>query len=135
MFDSLSEKLQGAFRKLGGKGKLSEKDIDEALRDIRMALLEADVNYKVVKGFLADIKEEAMTEEVLRSLTPSQQVIKIVNSNLVKLLGKRSSDLKLDGKMPAVILLAGVQGSGKTTSAAKLASYLKQKGRKVMLAA
>ena len=135
MFDSLSEKLQGAFRKLGGKGKLSEKDIDEALRDIRMALLEADVNYKVVKSFLADIKEEAMTEEVLRSLTPSQQVIKIVNSNLVKLLGKRSSDLKLDGKMPAVILLAGVQGSGKTTSAAKLASYLKQKGRKVMLAA
>ncbi|MBO4361024.1 MAG: signal recognition particle protein [Eubacteriaceae bacterium] len=135
MFDSLSDKLQGAFRKLGGKGKLSEKDIDEALRDIRMALLEADVNYKVVRSFLADIKEEAMSEEVLRSLTPSQQVVKIVNSNLVKLLGTRSSDLKLDGKMPAVILLAGVQGSGKTTSAAKLALYLKEKGRKVMLAA
>lgn len=135
MFDSLSDKLQGAFRKLGGKGKLSEKDIDEALRDIRMALLEADVNYRVVKSFLADIKEEAMSEEVLRSLTPSQQVIKIVNQNLVKLLGTRSSELKLDGKMPAVILLAGVQGSGKTTSAAKLASYLRQKGKKVMLAA
>ena len=135
MFDSLSEKLQGAFRKLSGKGKLSEKDIDEALRDIRMALLEADVNFKVVKSFLAEVKEDAMSEEVMKSLTPSQQVIKIVNEHLVRLLGTRSSELKLDGKMPAVILLAGVQGSGKTTSAAKLARYLKEKGRKVMLAA
>lgn len=135
MFNSLSDKFQNTFKKLGSKGKLSEKDIDEALREIRMALLEADVNFKVVRSFLAEIKEDAMSEEVLKSLTPSQQVIKIVNQKLVKLLGTKHSELKTDGRMPAVILLAGVQGSGKTTSAAKLALYLKEKGKKVMLAA
>ena len=135
MFDSLGEKIQGAFKKLGAKGKLSEKDIDEALRDIRMALLEADVNFKVVKSFLADIKEEALSEEVTKSLTPSQQVIKIVDRNLCKLLGSKASELKLSSHFPTVILLAGVQGSGKTTSAAKLALHLKEKGKKVLLAA
>lgn len=135
MFDSLGDRLQFTFKKLGAKGKLSEKDIDEALREIRMALLEGDVNFKVVKSFLADVKEQAMSEEVLKSLTPSQQVIKIVNKQLCKLLGSKTVDLKLDGKMPAVILLAGVQGSGKTTSAAKLANFLKDKGKKVLLAA
>ncbi len=135
MFDSLGEKIQGAFKQLGAKGKLSEKDIDEALRDIRMALLEADVNFKVVKSFLADIKEEALSEEVTKSLTPSQQVIKIVDRNLCKLLGSKASELKLSSHFPTVILLAGVQGSGKTTSAAKLALHLKEKGKKVLLAA
>ena len=135
MFDSLGEKIQGAFKKLGAKGKLSEKDIDEALRDIRMALLEADVNFKVVKSFLADIKEEALSDEVTKSLTPSQQVIKIVDRNLCKLLGSKASELKLSSHFPTVILLAGVQGSGKTTSAAKLALHLKEKGKKVLLAA
>ena len=135
MFDSLGEKIQGAFKKLGAKGKLSEKDIDEALRDIRMALLEADVNFKVVKSFLADIKKEALSEEVTKSLTPSQQVIKIVDRNLCKLLGSKASELKLSSHFPAVILLVGVQGSGKTTSAAKLAFHLKEKGKKVLLAA
>lgn len=135
MFDSLGNRLQATFKKLGSKGKLSEKDIDEALREIRMALLEGDVNFKVVKSFLADVKQQALEEEVLKSLTPAQQVIKIVNRQLCKLLGGKTVDLRIDGKMPAVILLAGVQGSGKTTSAAKLANFLKGKGKKVLLAA
>ncbi|NLW70882.1 MAG: signal recognition particle protein [Eubacteriaceae bacterium] len=134
MFNQLGEKIQGAFKKLSGKGKLTEKDIDEALREIRMALLEADVNFKVVKSFLAEIKELSMGEEVQKSLTPGQQVIKIVNSQLTKLLGGKTTDLKLSGN-PAVILLAGVQGSGKTTSAVKLAFFLKEKNKKVLLAA
>ena len=137
MFDQLSEKIQQSFKKLTGKGLLSEKDIDEALRELRMALLEADVNYKVVKSFLANIKQKALTEEVMKSLTPGQQVIKIVNDELIELLGGDTKDLQLSGaKMPNVILLAGVQGSGKTTSAAKLAYYLKnKKNKRVMLAA
>lgn len=134
MFDQLGEKIQKAFKKLSGKGLLNEKDIDDTLREIRMALLEADVNFKVVKSFLADVKTEVMTEEVMRSLTPSQQVIKAVDRVLTKLLGGSTADLKLSGN-PAVIMLAGVQGSGKTTSAAKLALYLKQKGKRVLTAA
>lgn len=135
MFDQLSDKLQNTFKKLTGKGKLSAKDIDDSLREIRMALLEADVNYKVVKGFLAQVREKALDEEVMKSLTPGQQVIKVVNEELTGLLGGETKELKLTAKMPSVILLAGVQGSGKTTSAAKLAAYLKDKNKKVMLAA
>ena len=134
MFDQLGEKIQKAFKKLSGTGLLNEKDIDDTLREIRMALLEADVNFKVVKSFLADVKTEVMTEEVMRSLTPSQQVIKAVDRVLTKLLGGSTADLKLSGN-PAVIMLAGVQGSGKTTSAAKLALYLKQKGKRVLTTA
>jgi signal recognition particle subunit SRP54 len=135
MFDQLGGKLQNTFKKLTGKGKLSEKDIDEALREIRMALLEADVNYKVVKGFLAGIREQAIGEEVMKSLTPGQQVVKIVQSEMTKLLGSETKELRFGGKSPFVILMAGVQGSGKTTSSGKLASYLKAKNRTVLLAA
>lgn len=135
MFDQLGGKIQQTFKKLSGKGRLSEKDVDEALKEIRMALLEADVNYKVVKSFLSGVREKAMGEEVLKSLTPAQQVIKIVNEEMRSLLGSTAKELSVSGKMPAVVLLAGVQGSGKTTSAAKLANYLKEKNKKVMLAA
>lgn len=135
MFDSLGGKIQDTFKKLTGRGKLSEKDIDAALREIRMALLEADVNYKVVKSFLAGVKEKAMDEEVLSSLTPGQQVVKVVHSELSELIGSTSKDIKISSQPPTVILLAGVQGSGKTTSAGKLANYLKKKNRRIMLAA
>ncbi len=135
MFDQLGEKLQTAFKKLTGKGKLSEKDIDDALREIKMALLEADVNYKVVKNFLASVREAALSEDVLKSLTPGQQVVKIVNAEMVKLLGGTASDIKFNASRPFAILMAGVQGSGKTTSTAKLAAYVKAKGKTVLLAA
>jgi signal recognition particle subunit SRP54 len=128
-------KTQSTFKKLTGKGKLGEKDIDDALREIKMALLEADVNYKVVKNFLASIREQALCEDVLKSLTPGQQVIKIVNAEMVKLLGKTASDIKFNASRPFAILMAGVQGSGKTTSTAKLAAYVKAKGKTVLLAA
>lgn len=135
MFDQLGEKLQSTFKKLTGKGKLSEKDIDDALREIKMALLEADVNYKVVKSFLSSVREKALSEDVLKSLTPGQQVIKIVNTEMTKLLGGTASDIKFNASRPFAILMAGVQGSGKTTSTAKLADYIKAKGKSVMLAA
>ncbi len=135
MFDQLGEKLQNTFKKLTGKGKLSEKDIEDALKEIRMALLEADVNYKVVKSFLALIKEKAIGAEVMKSLTPGQQVIKIVHDELTELLGASVKDIKYSGQLPTVILLAGVQGSGKTTSAGKLAEFIKKKNKKVILAA
>ena len=135
MFDNLGDKLQATFKKLSGKGKLTEKDIDEGLKEIKMALLEADVNYKVVKEFLNKIKEKSLGEEVMKSLTPGQQVIKIVNEELTSILGSKNKPLDFS-QYPTVILLAGVQGSGKTTSAGKLANYLKkEKGKKVMLAA
>lgn len=135
MFDQLGDKLQTTFKKLTGKGKLSEKDIEEALKEIRMALLEADVNYKVVKSFLAMVKENALGEEVMKSLTPGQQVVKIVHDELTKLLGSSAKEIKYSGSNPTVIMLAGVQGSGKTTSAGKLAAFLKKKNKSVMLAA
>lgn len=135
MFDQLSDKLVSGIKKLKQKGKLSEKDIDEALKQIRFSLLSADVNYKVVKDFLEGIREKALSEEVTKSLTPGQQVVKIINNELTKLLGGKSQDIFYSAMPPTVILLAGVQGSGKTTSAAKLAFHLKQKNKKVMLAA
>ncbi len=135
MFDQLGGKIQQTFKKLSGKGKLSEKDIDEALKEIRMALLEADVNYKVVKSFLSDVRQKALDEDVLKSLTPAQQVIKTVNEEMRSLLGGSTKDISISSKMPSVLLLAGVQGSGKTTSAAKLSRYIKEKNKNVMLAA
>ena len=135
MFDQLGEKLQSSFKKLTGKGKLSDKDIEAVLREIRLALLEADVNYKVVKSFLNLIKEKALGEEVMKSLTPGQQVVKIVHEELTALLGSNAKEIKFNGNGPTVIMLAGVQGSGKTTSAGKLADFLKRKNKTVVLAA
>ncbi len=134
MFDSLTEKLTGVFSRLRGKGKLSEKDVDAGLREIRLALLEADVNYKVVKDLIARIRERAVGKEVLESLTPAQQLIKIVRDELTALMGTDQAGLKLD-RRPAVIMLVGLQGSGKTTTAAKLALLLKKKGHTPALVA
>ncbi|MBO4861360.1 MAG: signal recognition particle protein [Firmicutes bacterium] len=134
-FESLSDKLNIAFKKLRGKGVISEADINEAMREIRFALLEADVNYKVVKEFVATVKEKALGEDVLKSLTPGQQVVKIVNEELTRLLGGTSSKLTYSSSGFTTIMLAGLQGTGKTTTAAKLASYLRKEGKKPMLAA
>ena len=135
MFESLSEKLQGVFKKLRGKGALSEQDVSEALREVRLVLLEADVNFRVVKDFIARIRERAVGQEVLQSLTPAQQVVKIVNEELTELLGGSESGLKFAPKPPTVIMLAGLQGCGKTTTAAKLASLARKQGRKPLLVA
>ncbi|MDX1775029.1 MAG: signal recognition particle receptor subunit alpha, partial [Desulfobulbales bacterium] len=129
MFENLTDRLQKVFRDLRGYGKLTPENIDEALRQVRLALLEADVNYRVVKEFISAISERAVGQDVLESLTPGQQVIKIVHQELVELLGGQTELLKLDGRQPVVIMLAGLQGSGKTTTAAKLAKFLKSKGR------
>ena len=133
MFENLTEKLEKVFKDLRGYGKLTPKNIEDALREVRLALLEADVNYKVVKEFIATISERAVGQEVLDSLTPGQQVIKIVHQELVELLGGQTEQIKLDGKQPVIIMLAGLQGSGKTTPAAKLAKLLKSKGRRPYL--
>jgi signal recognition particle subunit SRP54 len=136
MFDSLSDKLQATLSGLRGRGKLSEEDLDKALREIRLALLEADVNFKVVKEFLARVKERALGAEVMKSLTPGQQVVKIVHEELTALMGQGSSKLAFAGRPPTVILLCCLQGSGKTTAAAKLALHLRKKeGRAPALAA
>lgn len=133
-FENLSEKLQNALGSLTGKGKLSEKDIDQAMREVRLALLEADVNFKVVKDFVKKVKEEALGEKVMNSLTPGQQVIKIVNEELTSLMG--SSESKLDlSKRPSVIMMSGLQGAGKTTTCGKLAKKLKKDGKRPVLVA
>jgi signal recognition particle subunit SRP54 len=129
MFESLSEKLSKTFKKLKGQGKLTEKNIQEALKEVRMALLEADVNYKVVKKFVEDIRQSAMGQEVLDSLTPGQQVIKIVYEELIRLMGGSRQELNLTGRPPFILMLVGLQGSGKTTTAGKLALHLRKKGR------
>ncbi|HFQ80399.1 MAG TPA: signal recognition particle protein [Desulfobacterales bacterium] len=134
MFDNLSDRLEGVFKKLRGHGKLSEDNIKDALREVRLALLEADVNFKVVKEFIASLTEKAVGQEVLRSLSPGQQVIGIVHEALIDLLGGESVDLRFGGSSPAIILMVGLQGSGKTTSSAKLAKLLKKKGRRPYLA-
>lgn len=134
MFDTLTARLQGIFDRLSGRGKLSEQDIDAALREVRLALLEADVNYTVVKTFLARVKERALGAEVARSLTPAQQVIKIVHQELIATLGEPSK-LDLSGPPPNVIMLVGLQGSGKTTTAAKLALNLRKAGQRPLLVA
>ncbi|MDD7511677.1 MAG: signal recognition particle protein [Peptostreptococcaceae bacterium] len=134
-FESLSDKLQSAFSKLKGKGVITEKDIDEVMREVKLALLEADVNFKVVKEFVSSVKEKCLGSEVLKSLTPSQQVIKIVNEELVSIMGGTGSKLTYSPSGFTVYLLVGLQGTGKTTTAGKLASYLKQSGKKPMLCA
>jgi len=130
MFDNLSERLNSVFKKLKGEGKLSEKNIEDGMREVRMALLEADAHYKVVKKLIADIKERAIGQEVLTSLTPGQQVIKIVNDELTALMGSQHEDLNLSGPAPAPVRLVGLQGSGKTTTAGKLAVHLRKSGKK-----
>ncbi|NOY70194.1 MAG: signal recognition particle protein [Deltaproteobacteria bacterium] len=133
MFDNLSDKLNGVFKKLKGHGKLTEKNIEEGLREVRLALLEADAHYRVVKQLLADIKVRAIGREVLTSITPAQQVIKIVNEELTALMGSENEALDLSGPAPATIILVGLQGSGKTTTAGKLAAFLRKTGRKPYL--
>lgn len=135
MFESLSEKLEGIFKKLKGKGVLKEEDVDSALREIRIALLEADVNFKVVKTFIERVREKAIGKEILESLSPAQQVIKIVYEELCELLGGSSSKITLSPNPPTVIMMVGLHGSGKTTTAAKLARIFKKEGRRPMLVA
>ena len=136
MFDNLADKLQGVFSGLKSKGRLTEEDIDAAMREIRLALLEADVNFKVVKTFVADTKERALSSEVMDSLTPAQNVIKIVLDELTGLLGSQAAELELDAsRIPNVIMLVGLQGSGKTTAASKLAYLLKNRGHRPLLVA
>ena len=135
-FESLSEKLQNVFRNLRGKGRLSEADVKAALREVKMALLEADVNFKVVKSFVNSVQEQAVGEEVMNGLNPGQMVIKIVNDELVKLMGSETTELSLlSGNQVTVLMMIGLQGAGKTTMTAKLAGKLKAKGRKPLLAA
>lgn len=134
-FESLSEKLQNALNKLKGKGKLNEKDVDAAMREVRLALLEADVNFKVVKDFINKVKERSIGHEVMESLTPGQQVIKIVNEELTKLMGERESKIKFSSNPPTVILMCGLQGAGKTTTAGKLALNLKKQNKRPLLVA
>jgi signal recognition particle subunit SRP54 len=129
MFESLSEKLSRTFKKLKGQGRLTEKNIEEALKEVRMALLEADVNYKVVKKFVEDIRQSATGQQVLDSLTPGQQVIKVVYEELIRLMGGSRQELNLTGRTPFTLMLVGLQGSGKTTTAGKLALHLRKKGR------
>lgn len=135
MFESLSDRLQAVFQKLGSKGRLDEDDVREAMKQVRLALLEADVNFKVVKDFVAKVTEQAVGEEVTKSLTPHQQVVKIVHQELINLLGTDNAPLSEARPGPTVIMLVGLQGTGKTTLAAKLALHLRKKGRRVMLAA
>jgi signal recognition particle subunit SRP54 len=133
MFDSLTGKLENVFKKLRGRGVLKEDDVKEAMREVRLALLEADVNFKVVKDFIGRVQERAVGSEILGSLTPGQQVIKIVHEELVTLLGGTQAKLLLSPNPPTVIMLVGLQGSGKTTTAGKLARNFKRDGRRVML--
>jgi len=133
MFDSLSEKLDSVFKHLKGHGTLSEKNISEGLREVRMALLEADVHFKVVKQFVADIKDRALGQEVMASLTPGQQVVKIVNQELTRLMGGQYAELDLNGTHPVALMMVGLQGSGKTTTTGKLAVHLRKQGRKPYL--
>ena len=134
-FEGLSEKLNGVFKRLKSRGKLSEADVKEAMREVKMALLEADVSYKVVKDFIAKVTERSVGEEVLKSLTPGQQVIKIVNDELIKLMGEANSKINFPNKPPCIIMRCGLQGSGKTTHAAKLAKMFKKEGKRPLLIA
>ena len=135
VFENLAEKLQNALGKLKSKGKLSEKDVDLAMREVKLALLEADVNFKVVKNFIKDVKERAVGAEVMESLTPGQQVIKIVNEELTKLMGGKESKINLASNPPTIILMCGLQGAGKTTTAGKLALLLKKQNKRPLLVA
>ena len=134
-FEGLSGRLSEVFKKLKGRGKVKESDIKEVMREVRMALLEADVNYKVAKDFVASVSEKAMGSEVLESLTPAQQIIKIVNDELTELMGSTNARITFSSKIPTVIMMCGLQGAGKTTHCAKLARYFKQSGKRPLLAA
>ncbi len=134
-FESLSDKLSSVFKKLRGKGRLSESDIKEAMREVRLALLEADVSYKVVKDFVKRVSERAVGVEILESLNPAQMVIKIVNEELTALMGSENSKINISSKSPSVVMLVGLQGAGKTTNGAKLANLLKKSGKRPLLAA
>ena len=135
MFDSLSDRLGSTLQKLRGQGRLTENNIKDSLRDVRMALLEADVALPVVKAFIDRVKERAMGQDVLRSLTPGQALIKVVNDELVAVMGQANESLNLNMQPPAVILMAGLQGAGKTTSVAKLARWLKETQKKSVMVA
>lgn len=134
-FEGLSEKLNAVFKRLKGRGVLTETDVREAMREVKMALLEADVSYKVVKDFIAKVTERAVGTDVLASLTPAQQVIKIVNEELIALMGSENARIEFPSKGPCVIMMVGLQGSGKTTHAAKLAKHFKEMGKRPLLAA
>src|SRR5437763_17133916 len=133
MFENLTDKLQRAFKNLRGQGKLTEEHISEALRELRLALLEADVNFKVVKELIDHIREKALGQEVMTALSPAEQVIKIVRDELVELLGRDTAKLKFASQPPTVVLMAGLQGSANTTTSGKLASWLKKAGHRPML--
>jgi len=135
IFEGLAEKLQNTFKKLKGKGKLSQSDVEEAMREVRVALLEADVNYRVVKDFVKKVKERAVGQEVLESLTPGQHVVKIVNDELIELMGGTQSKINISSKPPTVLMLVGLQGAGKTTTAGKLANVMRKQGRSPLLVA
>lgn len=135
VFESLSEKLQNTLGKLKGKGKLTEKDVKQAMREVKLALLEADVNFKVVKNFVNKIKERSIGHEVMESLTPGQQVIKIVNEELTSLMGEKESKINFADDPPTIIMLCGLQGAGKTTLSGKLGNHLKKKGKNPLLVA
>lgn len=135
IFEGLAEKLQNTFKKLKGKGKLNETDVEEAMREVRVALLEADVNFKVVKDFIGKVRARAVGQEIMESLTPGQHVIKIVNEELTELMGGVQSKINVSSKPPTIIMLVGLQGSGKTTTAGKLANLLKKQGRRPLMAA
>ncbi len=135
MFDNLSKRLQDIFAGLTGKGRLSEADVDAAMREIRLALLEADVNFKVVKSFVASVRERAVGQDVMTSLTPGQMVIKIVLEEMTTLLGSTEARMVLSGRVPNVLLIVGLQGSGKTTATAKLANHLRKKGKRPLMVA
>ncbi|MBQ2546369.1 MAG: signal recognition particle receptor subunit alpha, partial [Clostridia bacterium] len=135
MFDSLSEKLNNAFRKFRNKGRLTEADVREGMREVKLALLEADVNFKVVRDFVKTVTERAVGGEVMESLLPGQQIIKIVHEELIRLMGEANSKLVISPKPPTVVLMVGLQGSGKTTHAAKLAGMYKRQGKRPLLVA
>ena len=134
-FESLTEKLSATFKKLRGKGRLSEADVKEAMKEIKMALLEADVNFKVVKRFIADVTERAVGADVMESLTPAQMIVKIVNEELTSLMGSGDSKITISSTPPTVVMLVGLQGAGKTTNGAKLAGLMKKQGKRPLLAA
>ena len=134
-FEGLTEKLSAAFKKLRGKGRLSEADVKEAMKEIRMALLEADVNFKVVKQFVATVTERAIGSDVLESLTPAQMIVKIVNEELTALMGGENTKLTISPKPPTVVMLVGLNGAGKTTNGAKLAGFMKKQGKRPLLVA
>jgi len=133
MFENLTDKLDSIFKKLKGKGRLDEENIQGALKEIRMALLEADVNFKVVKSFIEDVRSRAVGQDVIESISPGQQVVKIVHDRLVELMGGTSSQLKYGNRFPAPVMLVGLQGSGKTTTAVKLAKYISKQGKRTLL--